>query len=47
MEGNVYRIGGETYFIYPFARLKIKWDNNIKMDLKKIYCENLKWLELA
>jgi hypothetical protein len=45
--GNVCRIDGETCGIHPFGRLKRKWDDNIKMDLKKIYCENGRLLELA
>jgi len=31
----------------PFGRPRHKWDDNIKMDLQKVECEGMDWIELA
>ena len=31
----------------PLVRPRRKWDDNIKMDLQKVECEGMDWIELA
>ena len=31
----------------PFGRPKQRWENNIKMDLQEVGCEDMNWIELA
>ena len=31
----------------PFARLKRRWEDNIKMDLQDVECEASDWIDLA
>jgi hypothetical protein len=30
-----------------FGRTRLRWDDNIKMDLKEIKCENVDWIHIA
>jgi hypothetical protein len=30
-----------------FGRPRRRWENNIKMDLQKVMCGDMKWIELA
>jgi len=31
----------------PFGRHSHRWDDNIKMDLKKIGCRGMEWIDVA
>jgi hypothetical protein len=31
----------------PLGRLRLRWENNIKMDLQKVGCGIMDWIELA
>jgi hypothetical protein len=31
----------------PFGRHRLRWEDNIKMDLQKVVCECKDWIELA
>ena len=31
----------------PFGRLRRRWDDNIKMDLRELGCGGMDWIELA
>jgi hypothetical protein len=31
----------------PFGRPRLRWEDNIKMDLQKVVCEGMEWIELA
>ena len=31
----------------PLGRTRHRWENNIKMDLQKVGCEGMQWIELA
>jgi hypothetical protein len=39
----------KTFFSenYPLARLRRRWEDNIKLDLKVIVCERLEWIKLT
>jgi len=48
LEERLYRVlvgqpGGKR----PHGRLKRRWENNIKMDLQKVGCVSMDWIELA
>jgi hypothetical protein len=45
---GVFRIlEGETDGKRPLARPRLRWDDNIKMDLQEIICGGMDWIELA
>ena len=31
----------------PLGRPRLKWEDNIKMDLQEVVCEGMDWIELA
>ena len=31
----------------PLGRSRLKWEDNIKMDLQEVGCEGMDWIELA
>jgi hypothetical protein len=31
----------------PFGKPRLRWENNIKMDLQKVGCGCMDWIELA
>jgi len=31
----------------PLGRLRLRWDDNIKMDLQELECGGMDWIELA
>jgi hypothetical protein len=31
----------------PLGRLRLRWEYNIKMDLQKVRCVGIDWIELA
>jgi hypothetical protein len=31
----------------PFGRPRNRWEDNIKMDLQKVVCGGMNWIELA
>jgi hypothetical protein len=31
----------------PLGRLKLRWEDNIKMDLQEVGCGGMDWIELA
>jgi hypothetical protein len=31
----------------PLGRPRLRWENNIKMDIKKVVCGAVDWIELA
>jgi hypothetical protein len=31
----------------PLGRPKLRWENNIKMDLQEVECGSMDWIELA
>ena len=31
----------------PLERTRCRWENNIKMDLQKVGCGDINWIELA
>jgi len=31
----------------PLGRLRRRWEDNIKMDLQEVVCEDMDWIELA
>jgi hypothetical protein len=37
----------ETYGKEPLARLRHKWENNIKTDLQELEWEDMTWIYLA
>jgi hypothetical protein len=46
--GNVYRIlVGELEGKRPLGRPWHRWEDNIKLDLKEIYLEDVDWVDLA
>ena len=57
MEGacNPYGVGKCLYRVLfvkpegkrPFGRPRLKWEDNIKMDLQEVGCGNMEWIELA
>jgi hypothetical protein len=32
---------------YPLRRLRVRWQDNIKKDLKRTICEDRRWLDLT
>jgi hypothetical protein len=45
---GVYRVlMGKTVGKRPLGRPKHRWDNNIKMDLQKVGCEGMDWIDLS
>jgi hypothetical protein len=45
---GVYRVlVGKTVGKRPLGRPKRIWDNNIKMDLQKVGCEGMVWIDLS
>jgi hypothetical protein len=38
---------GETLRKEPFGRLRRRWEDNIKMDLKEVGCGGMDWIDLA
>jgi hypothetical protein len=31
----------------PLVRTRLRWEDNIKMDLQEVGCEGMDWIELA
>jgi len=31
----------------PLERTELRWEDNIKMDLQEVGCEDINWIELA
>jgi hypothetical protein len=44
---NVYKIFVKKSEGGSLGRPRCRWDDNIKMDLKEIGCENVNWIYLA
>jgi len=45
---GVYRVlVGKPEAMRPLGRTKRKWEDNIKIDLQKVGCGSLDWIELA
>jgi hypothetical protein len=45
---NVYRIlAGKPEGKRPLGRLRCRWADSIKMDLKEIGCDDMDWIDLA
>jgi len=38
---------GKTERKRPLGRLRIRWEDNIKMDLQEVGCKGMDWIELA
>jgi len=38
---------GKPEGMRPFGRLRHRWKHNIKMDLQKVGCGGMDWIELA
>jgi hypothetical protein len=39
--------GGEPEGKRPLGRPRLRWEDNIKMDLQEVECEGMDWIELA
>jgi len=45
---GVYRVlVGKPEGKRPFGRPRLRWENNIKMDLQEVGCGGLAWIDLA
>jgi hypothetical protein len=45
---NVYRIlVGKPEEKRPLGRLRLRWEDNIKIDLQEVCCEGMDWIDLA
>jgi hypothetical protein len=33
--------------MWPFGRARRRWEGNIKMDIQKVGCGGMKWVDLA
>ena len=45
---DVYRVlVGKPEGKRPFGRPRRRWEDNIKMDLQKMVCAGMEWIELA
>jgi hypothetical protein len=45
---NAYKIlGGKPEWKGPLVRLKRRWEDNLRMDLKEIGWEGVNWMHLA
>jgi hypothetical protein len=45
---GVYRVlVGKSEEKRPFGRHRLRWEDNIKMDLQKVECGGMEWIELA
>jgi len=40
-------LGGEPEGMRPLRRPRHRWEDNIKMDLQKVGCGGVDWIELA
>ena len=54
MGGACSAFGGERRGVYrvlvgrrPLERPKLRWEDNIKMNLQEVECEGMDWIELA
>jgi hypothetical protein len=46
--GGIYRVlEGKPEGKRPLGRLRHRWEDNIKMDLKEVRCGGIDWIELA
>ena len=46
--GEVYTVfGGETEGKRPLGRPRLRWEDNIKMELQEVGCGGMDWIELA
>jgi len=46
--GGVYRVlVGKPEGKTPLGRSRHRWEDNIKMDLQEVGCEDMDWIELA
>jgi hypothetical protein len=46
-EGYIEGFGGEPEGKRPLGRPRRRWEDNIKMDLPKVECGGMDWIELA
>jgi hypothetical protein len=46
-ERRVRGFGGETRGKRPLGRPRLRWENNVKMDLQEVGCGGMDWFELA
>jgi hypothetical protein len=47
-ERGIYRVlVGKSQGKRPFGRPRRRWEDNIKMDLQKVGCGGMDWIELA
>jgi hypothetical protein len=46
-EGLVQGFGGETLVKEPLGWPRHRWEDNIKMDLQKVGCGDMDWIELT
>jgi hypothetical protein len=45
---NVYRVWvGKPEGKRPLGRPRLRWENNIKMDLQEVKCEGVEWIDVA
>ena len=44
---GVFRVVGKPERKRPFGRPRLRWDDNIKMDLQEMGCRVMDWIELA
>jgi len=45
---SVYRVlMGKPEGKRPFGRPRLRWEDNIKMDLQEVECEGMGWIELV
>jgi hypothetical protein len=44
---SIQGFGGQPEGKRPLGRPKHRWEDNIKMDLQKVGCEVMYWIELA
>ena len=47
VERRIQDFGGETQGKETLGRLRHRWEDNIKMDLQKVGCGGMDWIELA
>jgi hypothetical protein len=42
-----YGFGGEPEEKRPLGRLRLRWEDNIKMDLQEVGCGGMDWIEMT
>jgi len=43
----LYRVWGKPEGKIPIGKPRIRWEDNIKMDLQEVGCGGMNWIELA